>query len=33
MENNYLSFLGLAKKAGAVEIGDEASRAAISAGR
>ena len=33
MNNNYLAFLGLAKKAGALEVGDEAARAAISAGK
>lgn len=33
MESNYLGLLGLAKKANMLEIGDEAVRAAISAGR
>lgn len=33
MENNYLGLLGLAKRANMLEIGDEAARAAITAGR
>ena len=33
MESNYLSLLGLAKRAGELEVGDEAARAAISAGK
>ncbi|MBQ4316026.1 MAG: ribosomal L7Ae/L30e/S12e/Gadd45 family protein [Oscillospiraceae bacterium] len=33
MESNYLSLLGLAKRAGMLEAGDEAVRAAISAGK
>lgn len=33
MESNYLSLLGLVKRAGMLEAGDEAVRAAISAGK
>ena len=33
MQNSYLGLLGLAKRAGKLEVGDEAARAAISAGK
>ncbi len=33
MENNYLGLMGLAKRAGCLSAGDEAVRAAISAGK
>ncbi len=33
MESNYLSLLGLAKRAGCLSVGDEAVRAAVTAGK